>query len=206
MCQPALPCKWLSRLSRWLHWNTMFSKHLIYAFRCRIKFFFSKVWSTLSVYSDPVNVPQGLSNILENATHISKTPDCIFTYLYLNETFTPTARRPRSRVTTPEEDERIRRAPTETRFTTATAIREALNLDVSATTVRRRLHEAGIHHRVPATKERLTAAHRAGRLAFANQYVGHDFNFWSRVVFSDEKTFSSFNHGRLHVWRENNTR
>ena len=120
--------------------------------------------------------------------------------------FFPTARRPRSWVTTPEENERILRAPAETRFTTATAIREALHLQVSATTVRRRLHEAGLHHRVPARKERLTAAHRAGRLDFANQHIGHDLNFWSRAVFTDEKTFSSFNHGRLHVWRENNTR
>ena len=127
-------------------------------------------------------------------------------HLCLNETFTMTAKRPRPRLTTPEEDERIRRSPTETLFTTATAIREALNLQVSTTTVRRRLHEAGIHHRVPARKERLTAAHRAGRLAFANEYVGHDVEFWSRAVFTDEKTFSSFNHGRLHVWRENNTR
>ncbi|KAK4314977.1 hypothetical protein Pmani_013760 [Petrolisthes manimaculis] len=139
------------------------------------------------------NVSKGIEATTERLTN--KTPSRL-----------SRAKRPRPRVTTPEEDVRIRRAPTETRFTTATAIREALNLNVSATTVCRRLHEAGIHHRAPATKERLTAAHRAGRLAFANQYVGHDLDFWSRVVFTDEKTFNSFNHGRLHVWRENNTR
>ncbi|KAG7166725.1 putative Transposable element Tc1 transposase-like 43 [Homarus americanus] len=51
--------------------------------------------------------------------------------------------------------------------------------------------------------QRLTAEHRAGRLA--NQHVGEGFDFWSRVVFTDEKTFSSSNHGRLHVWTENST-
>ena len=126
----------------------------------------------------------------------------MFLHLYLNETFTLTARRPRPRLTTPQEDERIRRARTETHFTTAPAITEVLNLQVSATRVGRRLHKAGIYHRVPARKEQLTAAHRAGRLAFANQYVGHNLDFRSRAVFTDEKTFSSFNH----VWRENNTR
>ena len=74
-------------------------------------------------------------------------------YLYVNETFTLTAKRLRPRLTTPEEDERIRRAPTETSFITATEIREALNLQVSATSVRRRLHEAGIQHKVLVRKE-----------------------------------------------------
>lgn len=110
--------------------------------------------------------------------------------------FVPTAKRPRSQVTALKEDERIWRAPAETRFTTATAIRETLHLQVSATTVRRCLHETGIHHRVPARKERLTAAHYAGRLDFANQHIGHDLNFWLRAVFTDEKTFNPFSHGR----------
>lgn len=132
------------------------------------------------------------------------THTVLLSYLYSNNNATD--RRPRPRLTTSEEDRRIRRAPTETRFTTATAIREALQLQVSVTTVRRRLHEVGIHHRVPAAKERLTAEHRAGRLAFANRHVGKGLDFWSRVVFTDEKTFNSTNHGRLRVWRENNTR
>ncbi|KAG7163345.1 putative Transposase-containing protein 4 [Homarus americanus] len=82
---------------------------------------------------------------------------------------------------------------------------EALHLD-SAQTVRSRLHEAGIQHRVLAIKERLTEQHLTRRLQFAQQYVGEDLEFWSRVVFTDEKTFASPNHGKTHLWRPNRTR
>ncbi|KAG7165334.1 putative Transposable element Tc1 transposase-like 36, partial [Homarus americanus] len=76
----------------------------------------------------------------------------------------------------------------------------------SAQTVRSRLHEADIQHRVPAIKERLTDHHRTGRLQFAQQYVGEDPEFWSRVVFTDEKIFASTNHRKIHLWRPNCTR
>lgn len=38
-------------------------------------------------------------------------------------------------------------------------------------------------------------------------FRNHDFdNFWSRVVFVDEKTFRSDQHGALHCWRPMGTR
>ena len=83
---------------------------------------------------------------------------------------------------------------------------DQLQLQVSADTIRRRLHGAGIHHRIPAKKETLTNAHREGWLAFARQHVDKELDFWSRVVFTDEKTFRSSDHGRKHVWRMDNTR
>ncbi|KAG7157193.1 putative Transposable element Tc1 transposase-like 40 [Homarus americanus] len=88
-----------------------------------------------------------------------------------------------SRVTTPQEDEHIRQAVEENPFTNAVAIRDELLLNVSSEeTVRRRLHEAGIHHRVFASRERLTDQHRATRLAFARQYTGegcyHNYGFY----------------------------
>ena len=61
-------------------------------------------------------------------------------------------------------------------------------------------------HRIPAVKERLYERHQVGRLQFAEQYVGEDLDFWARVIFSDEKTFNSTNHGRIHCWRPTNTR
>ena len=131
-------------------------------------------------------------------------------------------RRPPPRRTTRQHDDNIIRAAEEDPFTNVVAIRERLQLDVLAMTVRRRLHEAGIHHRVEAgiyhrveagihhrvlpKKESLTEQHRAGRLAFAQRYVGEDLEFWSRVVFTDEKSFSSTSHGRMLNWRPNNTR
>ena len=119
-----------------------------------------------------------------------------------------TARRPRSRVTTPEEDRRIIQAADdeERPVTSAVKLREALQLDVSVDTIRRRLHEAHIHCRVPAKKEWLTEQHRQVRLQFALEHGEKDADFWSRVVFTDEKTFRSSDHGVLRVWRRNNTR
>ncbi|KAG7166386.1 Transposable element Tcb1 transposase-like 5 [Homarus americanus] len=74
------------------------------------------------------------------------------------------------------------------------------------TTVRSRLHEVGIQHGVPAKKKQRTEQHRTGRFQFAQQYVGEDLEFWSQVVFTDEKTFASTNHGKIHLWRPDRTR
>ncbi|KAG7156740.1 putative Transposable element Tc1 transposase-like 31 [Homarus americanus] len=82
-------------------------------------------------------------------------------------------RRPRPRLTTGDEDAAIIAAARNNPFSNPVAIREALHLD-RAQTVRSRLEEAGIQHRVPVIKERLTDQHRTGHLQFAQQYVGED--------------------------------
>ncbi|KAK3878657.1 hypothetical protein Pcinc_016718 [Petrolisthes cinctipes] len=115
-------------------------------------------------------------------------------------------RRPRQRVTTHHEDKELLQAVLHMPFKPATEIKEAMGLQASMSTVRRRRHSAGIHHQTPAKKERLTDAHRTARLAFAEQYVDKGMEFWDRKVFTDEKTFNSSNHGRIHIWRSNNTR
>ena len=115
-------------------------------------------------------------------------------------------RRGAPRVTTPEEDGRIVNEVLTTPITNAVAVRDALQLPVSTATVRRRLHEAGVHHRTPAIKGKLEDRHRLNRLHFAQRYAEEDMEFWSRVIFTDEKTFMSNTHGRLHCWRPNNTR
>ncbi|KAK3860081.1 hypothetical protein Pcinc_033846 [Petrolisthes cinctipes] len=74
----------------------------------------------------------------------------------------------------------IKRAVEDDPFTNAVRIREELQLKASAETVRRCLHGSGLHHRVPAVKERLTDQHRAARLAFARRYVEKDLDIWSR--------------------------
>ena len=117
--------------------------------------------------------------------------------------------RPRSgapRRTTPAEDQQILEEVAENPFTNARAVREELDIEVSDRTVRKRLHAAGIHHRRPAIKEKLTDLHRANRLRFAQRYAGEDLDFWGKVIFSDEKTFASTTHGQLHCWRPNDTR
>ena len=88
----------------------------------------------------------------------------------------------------------------------AVDIKAQLHLDVSDETIRKRLHENGIHHRIPALKGVLGDIHKRNRLDFARRYVDEGMDFWSRVIFSDEKTFASNTHGRLHCWRRDNER
>ncbi|XP_047993531.1 uncharacterized protein LOC125231968 [Leguminivora glycinivorella] len=72
-----------------------------------------------------------------------------------------------------------------------------------ADTVRRVLHSEGLHNRRPAVKPLLTERHKTARLQFAKDHLDYD---WSNVIFTDEKSFRSSQHGRLHLWRRNNTR
>ncbi|KAL7634863.1 UNVERIFIED_CONTAM: hypothetical protein RMT77_015240 [Armadillidium vulgare] len=110
------------------------------------------------------------------------------------------------RCTTHNEDRDIILGIENNPFTNAREIQRQLQMECSDTTIRRRLHEAGIHHRISAVKHKLSDEHKSARLAFANQYIQKDMNYWSRVIFTDEKTFSSTNHAPLHCWRHNNAR
>ena len=69
-------------------------------------------------------------------------------------------------------------------------IRQALGLEVSLVTIRRRLTEADILHHVPAVKERLTDRHRADRLAFAREFVLKEDAYWDHTIFRQVKTKS----------------
>lgn len=110
------------------------------------------------------------------------------------------------RKTSAADDQRIMDEVRRNPHTNAVKIRDVLHLGVSSDTVRRRLHESGVHHRTPALKGKLEERHRLARLEFAQRYAQEGLDFWARVIFSDEKTFVSNTHSRLHCWRPNNTR
>lgn len=107
----------------------------------------------------------------------------------------------RPRKTSRQQDQTIINAFRNNGFSRTDVI--AINNNLSLNTVRRRLHEAGIHHRVPAKKLMLTARHKLQRLKFAQRFLNYDF---TNVIFSDEKTFHSTENGRMSLWRMNNTR
>ena len=118
-----------------------------------------------------------------------------------------TAKRPPPRITTPEEDRRIVEAAAgDVALRNAKSLKQQLQLAASPTTIRRRLREAGLRSRVAAKMEALTEAHRAARLGFAERYANRGVNFWSQVIFTDEKTFRSSDQGPVRVWRRENTR
>ena len=95
--------------------------------------------------------------------------------------------RPRS--TTTAEDISIAVTARVEPFTPPRGIRRKLDLDVSPRTIDRRLREAGLFGRVARHKRAYAAAEIRARLAFAEGYKAWTADQWSKVLFSDEKTF-----------------
>jgi transposase len=112
----------------------------------------------------------------------------------------------RIRLTNEDADDIIVAASEGAPLTSASSILRDMNVAISAKTVRRRLHEAGRHHQIPAKKEILTEIHKFTRLEFALEYVNQPPEFWDTVVFSDEKSFSSEQDAPVRLWRPPHTR
>ena len=62
-------------------------------------------------------------------------------------------------------------------------------VQISATTVRRRLLEVGRKARKPLKKQLLTQKIKQKRLAWAKKYKTWSFEEWKNVLFSDETHF-----------------
>lgn len=100
-----------------------------------------------------------------------------------------------------EQRETMRRQYEENGFNSTGDFAE--EFDVTRETIRQHLHSMGLHYRRHAKKNYLTDANKAARLNFAREYLNFD---WSTTIFTDEKTFKSSQHGRMTLWRYNNTR
>jgi transposase len=75
-------------------------------------------------------------------------------------------------------------------FTSPRRIRRKLELDdVSARTIDRRLQEAGLYGRVARHKRDYSDVEIRKRMSFAEGYADWTVAAWSRVIFSDEKSF-----------------
>lgn len=107
----------------------------------------------------------------------------------------------RPRCTNVNQDRLIVERARADRFVNTTQI--AAQIQISNSTVRRRLNESGLKHRIPAKKPFLTQRHKDIRLAFAARYLNYDFN---KVCFMDEKVFCSSDNGRVSLWRVDNSR
>jgi hypothetical protein len=62
---------------------------------------------------------------------------------------------------------------------------------ISIVTLRSRLRDGGIYGRRPAKKNYLTDVRKAERLRFAQEHIHYTNEFWRKVIWSDEKTFST---------------
>lgn len=74
---------------------------------------------------------------------------------------------------------------------------------LSAQTIRRRIHAAGLRSRKMRRRPRLSPAHVANRELWAMQRAHWRQGQWQRVIFTDESRFRLFrSDGRIRVWRE----
>lgn len=111
-----------------------------------------------------------------------------------------------ARATTEDEDRLIVAAAVANPFISSREIREALAVDASDSTVRRRLRSVGLRSAIAAQKPLLSAANKEARLRFAISHQSWTVEDWGRVVFSDESTFSTKQDQRVRVWRLQGTR
>ncbi|KAK3895452.1 hypothetical protein Pcinc_000794 [Petrolisthes cinctipes] len=88
----------------------------------------------------------------------------------------------------------------------ALAVSDHLQLECSSRTIVRRLRESGLLARIIATKPVLAGRNNEDRIAFTRQYIDLPIEFWQRVIFCDEKVFSSEGLRPQSVWRRINTR
>ncbi|GFS68477.1 transposable element Tcb2 transposase [Trichonephila clavipes] len=78
---------------------------------------------------------------------------------------------------------------------------------ISATTVRNRLHNAGLYARRPVVCVPLNGRQRRNRLCWAREHVSWTQQQWASVLFTDESRFTmESDSGRLLIWREQRTR
>jgi hypothetical protein len=87
-------------------------------------------------------------------------------------------------------------------FDSAEELRETANVPhISVNTLRCRLRDGGIYGRRPAKKNYLTDVRKAERLRFAQEHIHYTNEFWRKVIWSDEKTFSTDGHNAQWVHR-----
>jgi transposase len=98
----------------------------------------------------------------------------------------------RPKKTTVREDRMLVRMSMKNRRMTSSDIRKQSAVDISTSTVRRRLLKAGLQGCVAAKKPLLTVAHKKARLDFARRHKDWGVEEWKRVLWSDESSFQMF--------------
>lgn len=105
-------------------------------------------------------------------------------------------RQGRPKVTSAEQDTKIRVKSLRNRRLTAPEIQAEFNevtgSQLSTSTVQRRLREAGIFGRVASKKPLLTTRHVKARLAWAKLHTNWTQKDWENVLFTDESKFEIF--------------
>jgi len=111
----------------------------------------------------------------------------------------------RPRKTTKRQDNVITRIAKQNPFTPSREISKNVclehNINVSYTTVQRRLHEVGLDGCVSRKKPFISDANIEKRLEFAIKHKSWTADDWKRVLWCDESPFTLSYHGRQYIWR-----
>jgi transposase len=111
------------------------------------------------------------------------------------------------RKTSARQDRHVTRQIRRDRHLSAEAVagdsRSLVGVEVSASTVRRRMREQSYGGCIARRKPRLRAKHIKERLQFAKAHINEPMEFWRKVIWSDESRFTLFgSDGRPIVWRQ----
>ena len=100
---------------------------------------------------------------------------------------------------------RVKSNPSESAVKISEELTMNLGASVSASTVRRALHEHGLYGRVPRRKPYISKPNKKKRLHYAKKYKNKGFNFWKNCLFSDECKIQLFGKkASPKIWREKN--
>ena len=109
-----------------------------------------------------------------------------------------TWKRGRKPKTTTAQDRRLIITAKKNRHMTSSQLVKDCNLNLSLSSVRRRLKKCGIKYKKQICKPLLSTAHKRARLLFCRKYRHWTENQWRKVLFSDETKMELFDRRRRH--------
>ena len=112
----------------------------------------------------------------------------------------------RPRKTNVRGDRRIVREANNNRFISAPQIASNLNMNVSGSTISRRLRAAGFNGYWAVKKPYVSEANQLKRVTWCQQHVNWTAEQWKKVLWSDESPFTFRYNGRKRVWRKRGER
>lgn len=99
----------------------------------------------------------------------------------------------------------VKADPTYSAVKIAENLSQSSGKSVSASTVRRALHQNGLYGRVPRKKPYVSKINQTKRLNFAKKYVKQPTSFWSNILFTDESKYEVFGVKKPpKIWRSKN--
>lgn len=113
----------------------------------------------------------------------------------------------RQRATSRRQDRFVTITARRNRTFSASRIRAVTGVRVSLSTIRRRLHEAGLSARRRARHPQLNREHRVARRAWANDHSLWTVADWRNCLFTDESRYTLYHSdSRILTWRERGMR